>query len=115
MPNDPATAATLRIEENPEVCRLHVGGRWSLAAPRTHWRPPEEAGYRRVEVRSENLERWDAALVLFLAEVRRTCDQRGWTLVPQELPPGIPAELFATKAEKSGDGKHRWPLLTHLG
>ncbi|HLP02598.1 MAG TPA: ABC transporter permease [Opitutaceae bacterium] len=115
MPNDPATAATLRIEENTEVCRLYVGGRWSLAAPRTHWRPPADAAYRRVEVRSENLERWDAALVLFLAEVRRTCERRGWTLVPQELPPGIPAELFATKPAKTGDVKRRWPLLTHLG
>ncbi len=115
MSNDPVTAANLRIEEQPEVCRLHVGGRWSLAAQRVQWQPGPDASYRRVEVRIGELERWDAALVLFLSKVRRTCERRGWTLTAAGLPPGIPASLIETGPVPAREEKRRWPWLEHLG
>jgi phospholipid/cholesterol/gamma-HCH transport system permease protein len=114
MPNEPVTAATLRVEETAEVCRLHIGGRWVRTAERPHWRPPADAKFRRAEVLVADLAHWDVSLVLFLGEVRRTCEKHGWTLSTQGLPPGIPDTLVAVGPAATGP-ERRWPWLEYVG
>ena len=114
MSTQPAIAATLQVEETPEVCRLHLGGRWDRTAARPQWRPAAGAVYRRIEIVVEALERWDASLVLFLGEVRRTCERQCWTLTAQGLPGGIPAQLVEVRAGAAPRAAG-WPWLEQLG
>jgi len=94
MSTPPVSAATLQVDETGAACRLVVGGRWDLAAPRPEWRPAESAGFRQVIVTAGELGRWDGALVLFLGEVRRTCEAHGWPVEAKGLPAGIPASVL---------------------
>lgn len=115
MTNDLVTAATLRIEENPGTVRLHLGGRWDLAAPRPRWAASAGGGVGKVEVVMTGLERWDGALVLFLGEVRRTCERRGWTLAVRDLPAGIPDTLVAAGVHRAEPRIPWWEWLTQTG
>ncbi len=115
MSNPSATAATLQVEETGDLCRLTLGGRWDGGAARPRWTPPTGGGIRRVQIVVTELERWDGSLVLFLGEVRRACEQRGWALAAQGLPAGIPPALVqfqpgAARAKAAG-----WPWLEQLG
>ncbi len=118
MQTQPATAATLQVEEKGEVCRLTLGGRWDLAADRPAWQPAKTAKTattRRVEIVVTELERWDGALVLFLGEVRRLCEQRGWALSAQGLPAGIPPALVQVRPASKGSGDGAWAWLADVG
>jgi len=94
MTTPPVPAATLQVEQTGDGCRLVVGGRWELAAPRPEWTPAAAAAFPKVVVTAGELGRWDGALILFLGEVRRTCEQRGWSVEAQGLPAGIPPSLL---------------------
>lgn len=99
MESAPASsAATLHVENSGGTVRLTVGGRWSLAETRPHWAPAAADRPQRVTVAARDLDRWDGALVLFLAEARRACEQAGIPFVAEGLPRGIPASLFAPAA-----------------
>lgn len=115
MQTQPATAATLQVEETAEVCRLTLGGRWDLASARPSWHPAKGASVRRVEIIVTELARWDGALVLFFGEVRRLCEQRGWALSVQGLPAGIPPALVQVRPGAARAGESGWPWLAHLG
>lgn len=107
-------AATLQVEESAELCRLKVGGRWDSAAARPHWKPAKGATFRRVEIVVTELERWDSSLVLFLGEVRRQCEKRGWELAAQGLPAGIPPALV--QVHRSAARHHgAWAWLADVG
>ena len=115
MQTPPATAAaTLRIEETGELCRLTIGGRWDNAGARPHWHPPKGATFRRVEIVVAALERWDGSLVLFLGEVRRLCERRHWELAVQGLPAGIPPALVQPRSGPVGPGGG-WTLFADVG
>lgn len=115
MQTQPATAATLQVEETAEVCRLTLGGRWDLASARPSWHPAKGASVRRVEIVVTELARWDGALVLFFGEVRRLCEQRGWALSVQGLPAGIPPALVQVRSGAARADESGWPWLAHLG
>ena len=115
MQTPPATAATLQVEETAEVCRLSIGGRWDNAAARPHWAPAKSAAFRRVEIVVTPLERWDGSLVLFLGEVRRLCEKRGWALAVQGLPDGIPPALVQLTDRTAHSAGLPWPWFNHVG
>lgn len=115
MPTQPATAATVSVEETAEVCRITVAGRWDNVAARPHWSPSKGAAFRKVEIVVTPLERWDASLVLFLGEVRRWCEKRGATLAVQGLPEGIPPALVQVPARAVATSGYAWPWVAHLG
>ncbi|MBK8475577.1 MAG: ABC transporter permease [Opitutaceae bacterium] len=115
MQTQPATAATLSVEETTEVCRLTVGGRWERADQRPQWSPAPGAAFRRVEVVVTPLERWDGSLVIFLGEVRRLCEKRGWPLAVQGLPAGIPPALVQVQPPPARTNGYTWPWLSEIG
>ncbi len=114
MPTQPATAATLQVEETGDLCRLTLGGRWDGTAARPRWTPPAGGGVRRVEIVVTELERWDGSLVLFLGEVRRACERHGWALAAQGLPGEIPPKLLEVRTGAAPRAVG-WPWLEHLG
>jgi phospholipid/cholesterol/gamma-HCH transport system permease protein len=115
MSTQPATAATVSVEETPELCRLTVGGRWDSSASRPRWTPAKAAAFRQVEIVVTPLERWDSSLVLFLGEVRRLCGKRGWTLAVHGLPAGIPPALVLVPTGPAAAGGYAWPWVAYLG
>ncbi len=110
-----ANAATLQVDEAGELCRLTLGGRWAKDAARPTWSPPKEARWQRVEVVVADLEFWDSALVLFLGEVRRRCEKRGWALAAKGLPGGIPAGLVQLAPAGAAGPDGRWEWLADVG
>ena len=114
MQTPPANAATLRIEETADQCRLTVGGRWDHAAERPQWKPAKGATLRRVEIVVTELERWDGSLVLFLGEVRRLCERRHWALAVRGLPAGIPPALVRPQRGPAGTGGG-WTWFAEVG
>jgi phospholipid/cholesterol/gamma-HCH transport system permease protein len=115
MQTQPVTAAILQVEETAAACRLTVGGRWENGAARPHWTPAKTVAFRRVEIVVTALERWDGSLVLFLGEVRRLCEKRGWELAVQGLPAAIPPALVQVRPGGAPAAGKAWPWVAELG